>query len=47
MADEAIEAVKHQVVGQVEAGGARLLTRMDPAVLDSTRAPGRGGTGLS
>lgn len=36
VADEAVEAVEHQVVSQVEAGGARLLTRMDPAVLDST-----------
>lgn len=39
MADEAVEAVEHQVIRQVEAGGAGLLTGMDPAVLDSTGAP--------
>lgn len=42
VAYEAVEAVKHQVVRQVEAGGARLLTWMYPAVLDSTWAPGGG-----
>lgn len=26
VADEPVEAVKHQVISQVEAGGARLLT---------------------
>lgn len=46
VADEAVEAVKDQVVSQVEAGGARLLTWMDPTVLDSTWAPGKGQRGL-
>lgn len=43
VADEAVEAVEHQVVSQVEACGARLLTRMNPAVLNSPGAPGGGG----
>lgn len=40
VADEAVEAVEHQVVRQVEAGGAGLLAGVDPAVLDSPGAPG-------
>lgn len=40
VADEAVQAVEHQVVRQVEAGGARILTRVDPAVLDASGAPG-------
>lgn len=44
VADEPVEALEHQVVRQVEAGGARVLTGVDPAVLDPTRTP-EGGTG--
>lgn len=36
VADQAVEAIKDKVVCQVETGGARLLTRMYPAVLNST-----------
>lgn len=39
MADEAVEAVEHQVVRQVKTGGARLLTGVDPAVLDPAGTP--------
>lgn len=39
VADEAVQGLKHQVVSQVEAGRARLLTWMYSAVLDSTWAP--------
>ena len=44
VADESVEAVEHQVVGQVEAGGTGLLPGVDPAVLDAAGAPGSGGT---
>lgn len=33
VADETVEAVKDQVVCQVELGGTSLLSRVDPAVL--------------
>lgn len=39
--DEGEEGVEHQVVGQVELGAARLLTRVDPTVLHPTGAPDR------
>lgn len=47
VADEAVEAVEHQVVSQVEAGGAGLLAGMDPAVLDAAGAPGERGGGAA
>lgn len=42
VADEMVQAVKHKVVCQVESGGPRLLTWVDPAVLHPTRTPGGG-----
>lgn len=39
VADEPVEALEHQVVRQVEAGGARVLTGVDPAMLDPTGTP--------
>lgn len=42
VADEAVKAVEHQVVGQVETSGTGLLARVDPAVLHTPRTPEEG-----